>query len=303
MNHKPRSSSIRRAASFALLGLLSAFAVLSPEARAQSADKFYFWVTRAPEYYQAESTGESFVIEVDASIKAQIDEIAKRGFPGFAGRVAAGPVDYNKDYYAPGQPVWNWHIAAIDEIFDRNKTLFPQVVAPMYDAHPSDIAVNPAKWIQDNGDQYVPRRYWISRQVDPRKRDAMANVSNRGLTGAGEKTLITGLIITGGEPRNVVVRAMGPSLSSSGIQQAAANPKIDVYRGATKIATNADWKTDSRASELSQKYPSFAPTNDKEAAMLLTLMPGAYTLQGINEDGTEGIMLLEAYDVDSTTAP
>ena len=33
--------------------------------------------------------------------------------------------------------------------------------------------------------------------------------------------------------------------------------------------------------------------------MLVTLMPGAYTLQGGNEDGTEGVMLLEAYDVDA----
>jgi hypothetical protein len=128
----------------------------------------------------------------------------------------------------------------------------------------------------------------------------MANVSNRGLTGAGEKRLITGFIITGGEPRNLVVRAMGPSLSAAGVQQVAANPRLELYSpSGQRIATNADWKSDHRASQLSGSYPSLAPSNDKEAAMLLTLLPGAYTLQGVNEDGTEGIMLLEAYDVDS----
>ena len=76
-----------------------------------------------------------------------------------------------------------------------------------------------------------------------------------------------------------------------------------IYKGSTKLATNADWKTDFRSGFLAQNYPSLAPTNDKEAALLLTLFPGTYTVQGINEDGTEGIMLIEAYDVDSTTVP
>ncbi len=185
----------------------------------------------------------------------------------------------------------------MDEIFDLDGRFFLE--DPRYTADPSDIAANPEQWIQDNGSEYTPARYWISREIDPGKKDAMANVSNRGVAGADEKTLITGLIITGGEPRNVVVRALGPSLTSRGVQQAAGNPKIEIYSGPNRFATNADWKTDQRASTLSAEYPSLVPENDKEAALLLTLLPGAYTLHGINEDGTEGIMLLEAYDVDA----
>ncbi|MEO5721250.1 MAG: hypothetical protein ABIR71_07255 [Chthoniobacterales bacterium] len=48
---------------------------------------------------------------------------------------------------------------------------------------------------------------------------------------------------------------------------------------------------------MSTSYPTLAPTNDLEAAMFLTLLPGASTLHGINEAGTEGVVLLEAYDV------
>jgi len=97
-----------------------------------------------------------------------------------------------------------------------------------------------------------------------------------------------------------VVRAIGPSLTSRGIQQAAGNPKIEVYSpSGRRIAVNADWKSDPRASLLSASYPALVPESDKEAAMLLTLSPGAYTLHGINEDGTERVMLLEAYDVDA----
>lgn len=263
--------------------------------RAQSAEKFYFWMG------SRNFVGQSFVVEVNAAIKAQIDELMARGHEvGVRGRIAAGSVPYNKNYYEAGQPVWNWHFVPVEGL--RDFTEFPidtTELNPNRDSTPSDIAADPAEWIKLHGDRYHPRAFSVLREVDPSKKDAMANVSNRGATGAGENTLITGLIITGGEPRNVVVRALGPSLRSSGVQQVAANPRIDLYAGSTRIATNADWKTDRRANSLAQSYSSLAPTNDKEAALLLTLVPGSYTLQGINEDGTEGVLLLEAYDVDS----
>jgi hypothetical protein len=291
---------VGRASFWLRLTLIGVLFAASQGTNAQSADKFYYWITPG----SLRAGGESFVIEVDRARAAEIEAIrANRGLPGFSGQIASGSVDYNRDYFTPDHHLWNWHVVLVDDIFDFNNTVFPACQCPYLIANPSDIAANPDEWIRQNGNRYTPKYYHITEQIDPNKRDAMANVSNRGLTGSGEKTLITGLIVTGGVPRNVVVRAMGPSLITSGIQQVAGNPKIVVYQGSQRTATNADWKADSRASELSQKYPSLAPTNDKEAAMLLTLLPGAYTLQGINEDGTEGIVLLEAYDVDSATVP
>jgi hypothetical protein len=278
---------------FAVFGLVSAFLIVSPDARAQAQDKFYFWVAQG-----GNSGADSFVIEVDASKKAQIENFWAQGkLPNFKGHIAVGAVDYNRNYNAPGHPVWNWHVVSVDEIaqLSHNDTLY----WPPRDGTPSDIAVNPQAWIQQYGDIIGLEAYFIRRQIDPAQADVMANVSNRGVTGTGERRLITGLIVTGGTPRNVVVRALGPSLGSAGVQQAAGNPKIEVYQNSTRIATNADWKSGERANSLAQNYPSLAPTNDKEAALLLTLLPGAYTLQGINEDGTEAVMLLEAYDVDS----
>ncbi|MEO5721251.1 MAG: hypothetical protein ABIR71_07260 [Chthoniobacterales bacterium] len=282
--------------------LFAALIASPPGARAQAEDRFYYWVTPFP----AATVGanpESFVIEVSASRKAEIEAIrSSGGTAGFSGRVASGPSSYNQNYYAAGQPIWNWHIASIDAVGDLNGLSLPPcppACQPRYYANPSDIAADPARWIQENGDEYTPARYAIQREVDPARKDAVANVSNRGITGAGEKTLITGLIIAGGEPRNVVLRALGPSLSAAGVQQVAANPKLEVYRGSTRVASNADWRSDARSSALARDYPALAPTNDLEAAVLLTLSPGAYTLQGINEAGTEGVVLLEAYDVDA----
>lgn len=304
MKNKPTSSLIRRAAaSFALFGLVSAFFIVSLDAKAQSGQTFYYWV--APGLtIPPPRPSQSFVIAVDGTTSAQIEAIFNSGGrPGFGGQIAAGTVSYNKDYYSPDHHVWNWYVTLVDHVFDFRNTGFGACECADLIANPSDIAADPDAWIRQNGNRYTPEYYEIHHQIDPSKKDAMVNVSNRGLTGAGEKTLITGLIITGGEPRNVVLRALGPSLSASGIQQVAGNPRLVVYQGSTVVAGNRDWKKDLRASELSDKYPSLAPTNDKEAAMLLTLLPGAYTLQGISEDGTEGIMLLEAYDVDSATSP
>lgn len=66
---------------------------------------------------------------------------------------------------------------------------------------------------------YTPTHYQIGAQIDPSKPDAVANVSNRAFTGTVEKVAITGFIITGGQPRNVIVRVLGPSLAAQGVQQ------------------------------------------------------------------------------------
>lgn len=282
----------------AAAAILSCVFLYPAAATGQSTDKFYYWV--GPGILRYPPPDESFVIEVDAIKAAAIEAIfADRGVPGFSGTIAAGSVDYNRDYYAPGQPVWNWHVASVNAIFDFRTTLFPACMCPFLIAKPSEIAANPEAWIKENGSLYTPTAYSIQGRIDPANRTAIANVSNRGVTGAGERTLITGFIVTGGTPRNIVIRALGPSLRSFGIREAAGNPSLGVYHGSTRIAANADWKSDRRASLLAEKFPSLAPTDDKEAALWLTLWPGQYTIQAANEEGTEGIVLIEAYDADS----
>jgi hypothetical protein len=245
---------------------------------------------------------ESIVVEVNSATKSQIDDLMAQGHEvGINGHIAVGPVDYNRNYYAPGQPVWNWHYVSIDSL--RDFTLAPYDTAevwPPRDSFPSDIAKDPAAWIHAYGDVYYPKGMSIWKEIDPSKSDAVANVSNRAMTGAGEKTAITGFIVTGGVPRSVVLRAIGPSLASAGVQQAATNPRLDLFSSTgRKLLSNTDWKNDNRAAELAQNYSSLAPTNDKEAALLVTLLPGSYSVQVTNEDGTEGVVLVEVYDVDS----
>jgi hypothetical protein len=274
-----------------ILFLSVACTLFSHISTAQSTDKFYYWVDGG-------NARDGYVVEVDANMKAQIEAARSGGAIHFRAHIAAGSVPYDKNYYSPTHAVWNWHVVSVDAlgIFYSSLGFYD----PAKDDSATKIAQDPVAWIQNNGDEIHQEDYTIGEQIDPTRKDAMANVSNRGVAGTGDKTMITGFIITGGEPRNVLIRALGPSLSALGVQQPVANPKIDVYQGSTKIATNLDWKKDYRASDITQNYPSLAPSNDNEPAVLRTLLPGTYTIQVFSEDSVDGVAVVEAYDVDSS---
>src|SRR4051794_9690187 len=124
--------------------------VLSSGASAQAADKFFFWVAQGG----GASSRDSFVIELDAAQKAQVQDFwAHSQIPNFRGHIAAGPVDYNKNYNAPGHPVWNWHVVSVDEIVQLFGIIHDASIQPPRDGTPSDIAVDPQGWIQRYGDQ------------------------------------------------------------------------------------------------------------------------------------------------------
>lgn len=123
-------------------------------------------------------------------------------------------------------------------------------------------------------------------------------LSTRGYVGSGEQVLIAGLIVSGTSPKQVVLRGAGPSLTAGGVQQALSNPQIELYSGSTRIAVNDDWQTHPRAADL--QALNLAPTNAKEAGMLVTLNPGAYTIILNGVDGATGVGLVEAYEMDAS---
>ena len=125
------------------------------------------------------------------------------------------------------------------------------------------------------------------------------NISTRLSVGTGENVLIGGLIITGTQPKKVIVRGIGPSLAAAGVTGAMADPVLTLYKGdGTVVGGNDNWRSDQ---EQQITDSSLAPSNDAEAALIATLDPGAYTavLNGV-ADGT-GIALVEVYDLDQTT--
>jgi hypothetical protein len=123
------------------------------------------------------------------------------------------------------------------------------------------------------------------------------NLSTRGTVSTGDNVLINGFVITGNDPKNVVIRALGPSLSSFGLSGVLADPVLTLYNSSgTAIASNDNWSTDIGAAYLAQN--GLAPGNPSESAALVTnLAPGAYTVVVRGQNSTEGISLAEVYEI------
>lgn len=125
----------------------------------------------------------------------------------------------------------------------------------------------------------------------------IANLSTRGYVGTDSQVLIAGLIVSGSQPKQIVLRGVGPSLGKFGIQQPLANPRLQLYSGSTVIAENDNWQTDARAAEV--QAHGLAPSDPSESALLYTLAPGAYTVILSGVGNTAGVALVEAYEMDA----
>jgi arylsulfate sulfotransferase len=122
------------------------------------------------------------------------------------------------------------------------------------------------------------------------------NLSTRGLVGTGDNVLIGGFIVSGTEPKTMVLRALGPSLSSFGLSGLLADPILRVYDSSGNVvASNDNWQSDPNASLVEAN--GLAPGNPSEAAILRGLAPGSYTVIVTGKDATSGIGLVELYDI------
>jgi hypothetical protein len=124
----------------------------------------------------------------------------------------------------------------------------------------------------------------------------LVNLSTRGHVQVGGDVLIGGVVIGGTGPQQVAVVATGPSLSALGVPGAMTDPKITLVRvsdGAV-VASNDNWRTDTNAAQLQAK--GFAPSDDREAALLVTLPPGAYTAVVSEASGKGGTAVIGVYN-------
>jgi hypothetical protein len=127
----------------------------------------------------------------------------------------------------------------------------------------------------------------------------LGNISTRLRVETGDNTLIGGFIVTGTQPKKVIVRAIGPSLSSF-FPGVLADPILELHgpAGFTTI-TNDSWRSDQQTEIMATGIP---PSDDLEAAIVATLPANnsAYTavVRGVNN--TTGIGVVEAYDLDAT---
>jgi hypothetical protein len=127
----------------------------------------------------------------------------------------------------------------------------------------------------------------------------LGNLSTRAFVGTGQNVLIGGFIL-GEEEANaeIVVRALGPSLTARGVSGALANPFLELRdSNGLLIQGNDNWNdVPAQAADLTAK--GFAPSNTSESAIIIMLPPGTYTaiVQGVN--ATTGVGLVEIFHRD-----
>jgi aryl-phospho-beta-D-glucosidase BglC (GH1 family) len=138
----------------------------------------------------------------------------------------------------------------------------------------------------------------------------LVNIATRAFCGTGENVAIAGFVIGGTGSKRVLLRAVGPTLTTYGLAQAEvlADPTMQLYKGSTVIATNDDWGSSENAAEISTVAKTIGASSlgagdTQSAALLMSLEPGAYTFIVNGKNNSTGIVLLEVYDADpSNTA-
>jgi hypothetical protein len=115
--------------------------------------------------------------------------------------------------------------------------------------------------------------------------------------------MIGGFIIGGGEGggARVIVRAIGPSLVSEGVQGVLQDPTLELHDvNGTTIATNDNWKINDQtqqSQEAEVRATTLPPANDLESAIVTTFAPGPYTVIVRGKNNTTGVALVEAYSL------
>ena len=132
--------------------------------------------------------------------------------------------------------------------------------------------------------------------IEFRDATAVGNIATRLAVGAGENVLIGGFIIEGNAPKKVVIRAIGPSLTQFGVPNALTDPVLDLNSQAGPLSSNDNWRENlGQATQIIETQ--LQPSDDREAAILAYLNPGAYTAVVRGKNNSTGNALVEVYDL------
>jgi hypothetical protein len=141
--------------------------------------------------------------------------------------------------------------------------------------------------------------------LSPSLHSILGNISTRSLVETGDDVMIGGFIVQGTQPKNVIIRAIGPELSQYGVPNPLADPTLELHDSTgALIASNDNWQhTIIGGIIISNQVQNIqnsghAPTDASESAIIASLPPGNYTaiVRGVNN--TTGVALVEVYDLD-----
>jgi hypothetical protein len=140
--------------------------------------------------------------------------------------------------------------------------------------------------------------------LSPSLQSILGNISTRSLVATGDSVMIGGFIVQGTQPKNVIIRAIGPELSQYGVPNPLADPTLELHNGTgALIASNDNWQhtiiggiiTSNQVQDIQNS--GHAPGDASESAIIANLPPGNYTAIVRGVDNTTGVALVEMYDL------
>jgi alpha-tubulin suppressor-like RCC1 family protein len=127
----------------------------------------------------------------------------------------------------------------------------------------------------------------------------LINISTRSMVQAGGNSQIAGFVVTGSQPKTVLIRASGPALAQYQVTGVLPDPALKLFDStSTVINQNTGWGSDAAVAAAAAKVGAFAwAAGSADSALLVTLQPGSYTAQVTGSSGDSGVALIEVYDV------
>lgn len=129
----------------------------------------------------------------------------------------------------------------------------------------------------------------------------LVNISTRGRIVGDSAIMIMGFVLGGDTPRDVLIRAVGPTLGDFGVDGVVVDPELKLYRDADIVAENDQWSSiqaDAKSAAAGLVGAFTLPADSADSAILIGLPPGRYTAHVSAKDAMEGIVLAEVYLLD-----
>jgi hypothetical protein len=185
------------------------------------------------------------------------------------------------------------------------------VILTLTPLNPNQIYVLTTSNIQDTASSAntiwpQSRMSFVAQYVPDSSASRLANISTRLQVGVGDEIPVGGFIVRGNPAKRIMIRAIGPSLSASGITNVLADPVLELHdRTGAVIATNDNWSDNANQQEIIDT--GIAPASPKEAVIVVRLPSDdngvAYTAVLRGAGDTTGVGLLEVYDLDRGLGP
>jgi len=121
---------------------------------------------------------------------------------------------------------------------------------------------------------------------------------------SGDQVLVGGFVLSGDSPRRCLIRAIGPTLSDFDVTNSLSDAKLQLFRSGSSevIAENDDWSASPSSPAIAHAATVAGafelPVNSRDAALVVSLEPGAYTAVVSGVDGATGVGLVEVYTLD-----